>query len=179
MKTGQTDIAFLYWNVKSDFQSEVVSLIFCIKQVSNWALQMACYMNLMPSICKVVRVIKMLTQNDNSWVSLNVYETFWSVLLTATASYRLLPEITITKPCEDNLADKLVRCSSEGVIKRWKTNTVCWNVLISEYLSLSKDLMNLSFTYYSSWLLTTNTNSPGGIINVVGERPATKCIQIS
>ncbi|CAH3178811.1 unnamed protein product [Porites lobata] len=35
----------------------------------------------------------------------------------ATASYRLLPEITITKPCEDNLADKLVRCFSEGVIK--------------------------------------------------------------
>ena len=117
MKTGQTDIAFLYWNVKSDFQSEVVSLIFCIKQVSNWALQMACYMNLMPSICKVVRVIKMLTQNDNNWVSLNVDETFWSVLLAATASYRLLPEITIAKPCEDNLADKLVRCFSEGVIK--------------------------------------------------------------
>lgn len=37
--------------------------------------------------------------------------------MTATASYRLLPEITITKPCEDNLADKLVLCFSEGVIK--------------------------------------------------------------
>ena len=37
---------------------------------------MACYTNLMPSICKVVRVIEMLTQNDNNWVSLNVDETF-------------------------------------------------------------------------------------------------------
>lgn len=39
------------------------------------------------------------------------------VLLTATASYRLLPEITIIKPCEDKLADKLVECFSDGVIK--------------------------------------------------------------
>ena len=37
-------------------------------------------------------------------------------LSTATASYRLLPEITITKPCEDELADKLAECFSEGVI---------------------------------------------------------------
>ncbi|XP_058954480.2 DNA-directed RNA polymerases I and III subunit RPAC1 isoform X2 [Pocillopora verrucosa] len=35
----------------------------------------------------------------------------------ATASYRLLPEITIVKPCEDELADKLAQCFSEGVIK--------------------------------------------------------------
>lgn len=35
----------------------------------------------------------------------------------ATASYRLLPEITIIKPCEDKLADKLVECFSDGVIK--------------------------------------------------------------
>ena len=90
---------------------------FCIKQVSNWELQMACYTNLMPSIRKVVRVIKMLTQNDNNCFFFKHRWTFWSVLLTATASYRLLPEITITKPCEDNLADKLVRCFSEGVIK--------------------------------------------------------------
>ena len=39
------------------------------------------------------------------------------LLSTATASYRLLPEITITKPCEDELADKLADCFSEGVIK--------------------------------------------------------------
>ena len=39
------------------------------------------------------------------------------LLSTATASYRLLPEITITKPCEDGLADKLADCFSEGVIK--------------------------------------------------------------
>ena len=38
-------------------------------------------------------------------------------LTSATASYRLLPEITIVKPCEDELADKLVQCFSEGVIK--------------------------------------------------------------
>ena len=62
--------------MKSDLQSEVVSLIFCIKQVSNWELQMACYKNLMPSICKIVRVIKMLTQNDNNWVFLNIDEHF-------------------------------------------------------------------------------------------------------
>ena len=36
---------------------------------------------------------------------------------TATASYRLLPEITIVKPCEEELADKLVGCFSEGVIR--------------------------------------------------------------
>lgn len=35
----------------------------------------------------------------------------------ATASYRLLPEITIVKPCEDKLADKLAQCFTEGVIK--------------------------------------------------------------
>lgn len=39
------------------------------------------------------------------------------LLSTATASYRLLPEIIITKPCEDELADKLAECFSEGVIK--------------------------------------------------------------
>ena len=38
-------------------------------------------------------------------------------LPSATASYRLLPEITIVKPCEDELADKLAQCFSEGVIK--------------------------------------------------------------
>lgn len=40
-----------------------------------------------------------------------------SLLSIATASYRLLPEITISKPCEDELADKLAECFSEGVIK--------------------------------------------------------------
>ncbi|KAK2561814.1 DNA-directed RNA polymerases I and III subunit RPAC1 [Acropora cervicornis] len=34
-----------------------------------------------------------------------------------TASYRLLPEIAIIKPCEDKLADKLMECFSDGVIK--------------------------------------------------------------
>ena len=29
---------------------------------------------------------------------------------------------------------------------------------------MSEDLMNLSFIYYSSWLRTTYTNSPGGIL---------------
>lgn len=44
--------------------------------------------------------------------------TFFLIdLFTATASYRLLPEITIIKPCEDKLADKLVECFSDGVIK--------------------------------------------------------------
>ncbi|EDO35589.1 predicted protein [Nematostella vectensis] len=35
----------------------------------------------------------------------------------STASYRLLPEITLLKPCEDELADKLAACFSPGVIK--------------------------------------------------------------
>ncbi|XP_078349483.1 DNA-directed RNA polymerases I and III subunit RPAC1-like isoform X1 [Oculina patagonica] len=35
----------------------------------------------------------------------------------ATASYRLLPEIIITKPCEYELADKLAECFSEGVVR--------------------------------------------------------------
>ncbi|XP_053568732.1 DNA-directed RNA polymerases I and III subunit RPAC1 isoform X2 [Bombina bombina] len=34
----------------------------------------------------------------------------------ATASYRLLPEITLLQPIEDELADKLQRCFSPGVI---------------------------------------------------------------
>lgn len=42
----------------------------------------------------------------------------------ATASYRLLPEITISKPCEDELADKLAECFSEGVIKVENKNGV-------------------------------------------------------
>ncbi|XP_031553343.1 DNA-directed RNA polymerases I and III subunit RPAC1-like, partial [Actinia tenebrosa] len=41
-----------------------------------------------------------------------------------TASYRLLPEIVITKPCEDELADKLASCFSKGVIKIANENGV-------------------------------------------------------
>ena len=37
-------------------------------------------------------------------------------LFLATASYRLLPEITIVKPCEEELAEKLAACFPEGVI---------------------------------------------------------------
>ena len=36
---------------------------------------------------------------------------------SATASYRLLPDITIVKPCEGQLADKLASCFSKGVIR--------------------------------------------------------------
>ena len=35
----------------------------------------------------------------------------------ATASYRLLPEITLTQPVVGPLADKLARCFPKGVIK--------------------------------------------------------------
>lgn len=42
--------------------------------------------------------------------------------IVATASYRLLPEITIVKPCEEELADKLASCFPEGVIKLEKRN---------------------------------------------------------
>ena len=35
----------------------------------------------------------------------------------ATASYRLLPEITLTRPVIGPLADKLARCFPKGVIK--------------------------------------------------------------
>ncbi|KAK3715062.1 hypothetical protein QZH41_012126, partial [Actinostola sp. cb2023] len=42
----------------------------------------------------------------------------------ATASYRLLPEILITKPCEEELAEKLANCFSKGVIKIKKENGV-------------------------------------------------------
>ena len=53
-----------------------------------------------------------------------------SLFSTATASYRLLPEITITKPCEDELADKLAECFSEGVIKvENKNGTSCAYVI--------------------------------------------------
>ena len=44
-------------------------------------------------------------------------KSFDFFMFPATASYRLLPDIKITKPCEDELADKLVGCFSEGVIK--------------------------------------------------------------
>ena len=40
----------------------------------------------------------------------------------ATASYRLLPEITIVNPCEEELAEKLASCFPEGVIKLEKKN---------------------------------------------------------
>lgn len=50
-----------------------------------------------------------------------LHENLWPngcfLPISATASYRLLPEITIVKPCEDELADKLVGCFSDGVIK--------------------------------------------------------------
>ncbi|XP_028396021.1 DNA-directed RNA polymerases I and III subunit RPAC1-like [Dendronephthya gigantea] len=42
----------------------------------------------------------------------------------ATASYRLLPEITIVKACEEELAEKLVSCFPEGVMKIEKKNGV-------------------------------------------------------
>lgn len=35
----------------------------------------------------------------------------------ATASYRLLPEITLTKPVTGEKADRLAKCFSEGVIQ--------------------------------------------------------------
>ena len=38
-------------------------------------------------------------------------------LLTATASYRLLPEITLLRPIEGKLADRLAKCFPKGVIK--------------------------------------------------------------
>lgn len=37
-------------------------------------------------------------------------------LLAATASYRLLPEITLTKEIEGELAERLQSCFSPGVI---------------------------------------------------------------
>ena len=46
----------------------------------------------------------------------NVNLFFLIDLFTATAPYRLLPEITI-EPCEDKLADKLMDCFSDGVKK--------------------------------------------------------------
>ena len=39
------------------------------------------------------------------------------MVLIATASYRLLPEITLTKPVVGPLADKLAMCFPKGVIK--------------------------------------------------------------
>lgn len=54
------------------------------------------------------------------------------LISTATASYRLLPEITIIKPCEDELADKLVKCFSDGVIKvEHKDGTIKHNNFIT------------------------------------------------
>lgn len=39
---------------------------------------------------------------------------------TATASYRLLPEITLTKPVRGEMATRLAKCFSKGVIKVMK-----------------------------------------------------------
>ena len=50
------------------------------------------------------------------------YPFRFNYLLVATASYRLLPEITIVKPCEEELADKLALCFPDGVIKLEKRN---------------------------------------------------------
>ena len=35
----------------------------------------------------------------------------------ATASYRLLPEITLLKPITGDLTERLIKCFSKGVIK--------------------------------------------------------------
>ena len=48
------------------------------------------------------------------------YETFWIphdlFFFSATASYRLLPEIKIVKPCQGELAARLAACFPKGVI---------------------------------------------------------------
>ena len=73
------------------------------------------------------------------------------VLSTATASYRLLPEITITKPCEDELADKLAECFSEGVIKVENDNGMSYgyNVHRAPKRFISIKINILSFTCVS------------------------------
>ena len=38
-------------------------------------------------------------------------------LLSATASYRLLPEIVLTKPVEGEMAERLQECFAPGVIE--------------------------------------------------------------
>ena len=42
---------------------------------------------------------------------------FFYFLSLATASYRLLPELTLTKPVKGEKAKKLAKCFSKGVIK--------------------------------------------------------------
>lgn len=43
-------------------------------------------------------------------------------LYPATASYRLLPEITLLEPITGELTDRLVKCFPKGVIKIVKEN---------------------------------------------------------
>ena len=64
----------------------------------------------LPAFCQTKFILCSLL-HENLWPN----GCFYSI--AATASYRLLPEITIVKPCEDELADKLVGCFSDGVIK--------------------------------------------------------------
>ena len=46
------------------------------------------------------------------------HSPFYNLPLSlATASYRLLPEITLTKPVRGDKAKKLAKCFSKGVVK--------------------------------------------------------------
>ena len=50
-------------------------------------------------------------------VSTNACVSVLVVLYIATASYRLLPDITLTKRVTDKLAHRLKKCFPEGVIE--------------------------------------------------------------
>ena len=62
-------------------------------------------------------------------------ERFYSI--KATASYRLLPEITLTKPVVGPAAEKLASCFSKGVIRVQDISGVCVFLSSSLFLILS------------------------------------------
>ena len=49
--------------------------------------------------------------------SISHHNIFPLLLISATASYRLLPEIILTQPVEGEMAERLAKCFPPGVIE--------------------------------------------------------------
>ena len=45
-----------------------------------------------------------------------IHLSFLLICWSATASYRLMPEITITKPIPEELVEQFAKCFSDGVV---------------------------------------------------------------
>ena len=68
-----------------------------------------------------------------------------TVFLSATASYRLLPEITLTQPIEGLLAEKLQECFAPGVIELDEDDGLFYELFLSPNQKLSSVLDTDSF----------------------------------